>query len=107
MPIASRAIPSGRARCWSRCGGYWSRVALPPLLRSVFSYNLTYGSLAGIMIALFFFWLVGLGMVMGAELNAALAETPEEHQDLIGQADNRRRADEATRRHEEQEESTA
>jgi membrane protein len=67
-------------------------LALPPLLRSVFSYNLTYGSLAGIMIALFFFWLVGLGMVMGAELNAALAETPEEEQDLIGQADNRRRA---------------
>jgi membrane protein len=67
-------------------------LALPPLLRSVFSYNLTYGSLAGIMIALFFFWLVGLGMVMGAELNAALAETPEEEQDHIGQADNRARA---------------
>jgi membrane protein len=30
------------------------------------------------MIALFFFWLIGLGMVVGAELNAALAETPEE-----------------------------
>jgi membrane protein len=28
---------------------------------------------------------------MGAELNAALAETPEEEQDLIGQADNRAR----------------
>jgi membrane protein len=67
-------------------------VALPPLLRSVFSYNLTYGSLAGIMIALFFFWLVGLGMVTGAELNAALAETPEEEEDRIGQADNRARA---------------
>ena len=51
-------------------------VALPPLLRSVFAYNLTYGSLAGIMITLFFFWLVGLGMVVGAELNAALAEAP-------------------------------
>jgi membrane protein len=79
-------------------------LALPPLLRGVFSYNLTYGSLAGIMIALFFFWLVGLGMVMGAELNAALAETPEEQQDHIGQADNRLRAEEAE---DEQEESTA
>lgn len=66
-------------------------VALPPLLRSVFTYNLTYGSLAGVMIVLFFFWLVGLGMVMGAELNAALAETPEEEEDRIGQADNRAR----------------
>ena len=68
-------------------------AALPPLLSSVFSYDLTYGSLAGIMIALFFFWLVGLGMVMGAELNAALAETPEEEEDRIGQADNRARAE--------------
>ena len=67
-------------------------AALPPLLSSVFAYDLTYGSLAGIMIALFFFWLVGLGMVMGAELNAALAETPEEEEDRIGQTDNRVRA---------------
>jgi membrane protein len=59
------------------------------------------------MIALFFFWLVGLGMVMGAELNAALAETPEEHQDLIGQADNRRRAQKSDEPKEEQEETTA
>ena len=49
-------------------------IALPPVLKRFFAYDLTYGSLAGIMIALFFFWLVGLGMVIGAELNAALAE---------------------------------
>ncbi len=55
---------------------WWLGVssALPPILRSFFTYNLTYGSFAGIMIALFFFWLVGLGLVIGAELNAALAE---------------------------------
>jgi len=55
-------------------------VALPPLLRSFFAYNLTYGSLAGIIITLLFFWLVGLGLVIGAQLNAALAETPEEEE---------------------------
>jgi membrane protein len=66
-------------------------VALPPALRTVFSYSATYGSLAGMMIALFFFWLVGLGMVAGAELNAAMAETPEERQDRIGREDNRER----------------
>jgi len=89
--------------------GWWILVAiaLPPLLRSVFSYNLTYGSLAGIMIALFFFWLVGLGMVMGAELNAALAETPEEHEDLIGQGDNRLRAEAKPGGTDVQEETTA
>src|SRR3990170_4659082 len=72
---------------------WWAATtaALPPLLSSVFVYDLTYGSLAGIMIALFFFWLVGLGMVMGAELNAALAETPEEEEDRIGQTDDRAR----------------
>lgn len=66
---------------------WWAGVtaALPPLLHDVFRYDATYGSLAGIMIVLFFFWLVGLGMVMGAELNAALAVTPEEEEDRIGQ----------------------
>lgn len=73
---------------------WWTAVtlALPPLLRSIFSYDATYGSLAGMMIALFFFWLVGLGMVLGAELNAALAETPEEEHNWLGQADDRQRS---------------
>jgi len=58
---------------------WWMAVtaAMPPVLRTFFSYDLVYGSLAGIMIALFFFWLVGLGVVIGAELNAALAEPDE------------------------------
>ncbi len=72
---------------------WWLAVtaALPPAIRSFFSYDATYGSLAGIMIALFFFYLVGLGFVIGAELNAALAETPEEAENRIGQADERLR----------------
>lgn len=72
---------------------WWALVAeaLPAALRAFFHYDLTYGSLAGVMIALFFFWLVGLGMVTGAELNAALAQSPEER-DMLGQADNRARA---------------
>ena len=53
-------------------------TVLPVLLRQVLHYNLTYGSLAGVMISLFFFWLVGLGMVTGAELNAALAIPPQD-----------------------------
>ena len=65
-------------------------VTLPSVLRLFFTYDLTYGSLAGVMITLFFFWLVGLGMVVGAELNAALAVTPEEQKSL-GRLDNRTR----------------
>ncbi|RHW18343.1 YihY/virulence factor BrkB family protein [Sphingomonas gilva] len=58
---------------------WWLGVTalLPVALSYLGSYDLTYGSLAGVMIALIFFFLVGLGVVMGAELNAALAETPE------------------------------
>ena len=75
-----------RQRCYPKWPGalvvtlWWVAVTvvLPRVLSSFFSYDLTYGSLAGIMVTLFFFWLVGLGMVVGAELNAALAETPEE-----------------------------
>lgn len=52
-------------------------MALPPVLGSLGGYDLTYGSLAGVIITLLFFWLVGLGLVVGANLNAALAETPE------------------------------
>jgi membrane protein len=65
--------------------GWWVGVmtTLPWVLARFFTYDLTYGSLAGVMIALFFFWLVGLGMVVGAELNAALAVTPEER-DMLG-----------------------
>ncbi len=57
---------------------WWIAVAtaLPIILRYFLSFDLTYGSLAGIMITLFFFWLIGLGVVIGAELNAALAKAP-------------------------------
>lgn len=48
---------------------------LPPSLELLGGYDLTYGSLAGVMIALLFFFAVGLGVVIGAELNAALAES--------------------------------
>jgi membrane protein len=51
---------------------------LPVVLTSLGGYDLTYGSLAGVIIALLFFFVIGLGVVIGAELNAALAEVPEE-----------------------------
>jgi membrane protein len=48
---------------------------LPDILGLLGGYSLTYGSLAGVMITLIFFFVIGLGVVMGAELNAALAES--------------------------------
>ncbi|MEO9461741.1 MAG: YihY/virulence factor BrkB family protein [Marinomonas sp.] len=75
-----------RARAYPKWPGvlatslWWLAVtsALPPIITRAITYDLIYGSLAGIMVVLFFFWLVGLGLVMGAELNASLAQVPED-----------------------------
>lgn len=47
---------------------------LPIIIRNFSNYDLTYGSMAGVMISLIFFFIIGLGMVFGAELNAVLAQ---------------------------------
>jgi len=57
---------------------YGTALLLPLFLAHLASYSLTYGSLAGAMIALIFFFIIGLGVVIGAELNAALADFPDE-----------------------------
>jgi membrane protein len=59
---------------------------LPVVISYVGNYHLTYGSLASVIIALIFFFVIGLGVVIGAELNAALADTPEPTPDEIEQA---------------------
>lgn len=58
--------------------GWWlgCTVALPRVIGAFGGYGLTYGSLAGVMVALIFFFLIGFGVVVGAQLNAALAEVP-------------------------------
>ena len=48
---------------------------LPAALGLFGGYSLTYGSLAGVTVVLLFFFVIGLGVVTGAELNAALAES--------------------------------
>lgn len=61
---------------------------LPVLIARFANYDMIYGSLAGVMIALIFFFLVGWGLVVGAQLNAALAEADEQgvgsNNDAIG-----------------------
>lgn len=47
---------------------------LPDVISFFGGYEATYGSLAGVMVALLFFFVIGLGVVAGAELNAALVE---------------------------------
>ena len=66
--------------------GWWLLVTalLPLILGSLGNYDLTYGSMAGVMISLIFFFFVGLGLVVGAELNAALAEADDEGVEDLG-----------------------
>ena len=47
---------------------------LPDVIDLFGGYARTYGSLAGVMVALLYFFVIGLGVVAAAELNAALAE---------------------------------
>jgi membrane protein len=50
-------------------------MGMPWMLGQFSNYTLTYGSLAGVIVALLFFYIVGLGLVIGAHLNAALAKS--------------------------------
>ena len=52
-------------------------TGLPRVLRLFGGYTITYGSLAGVIVSLLFFYIVGLGLVFGAQLNAALAKARE------------------------------
>jgi len=78
-PGKYRALPCPKwpgalfTACW------WMAVTLllPIVIGAFGGYGKTYGSLAGVIVTLLFFWLVGLGLVFGAHLNAALAEAPE------------------------------
>lgn len=52
---------------------YVALLLLPKALGLFGGYTLTYGGLAGVMVAMLFFWLVGYGLVIAAHINAALA----------------------------------
>ena len=80
---------------------------LPVALSSLGSYDLTYGSLAGVIITLIFFFLIGLGLVIGAELNAALAETPAPSQEDVAAALSEQAAEEAEKKAEDKAEEKA
>ena len=67
--------------------GWWVAMTalLPRVLELLGGYGLTYGSLAGVIVTLLFFFLIGLGIVFGAHLNAALAEPPEPALETTGE----------------------
>lgn len=62
---------------------------LPFFISNFANYNLTYGSMAGVMITLIFFYIIGLGLVTGAQLNAALANRSENGLKELGSGENK------------------
>lgn len=81
---------AGRTRFWPGAlltTGVWMGATslLPAIIAQFANYELTYGSLAGVMISLLFFYVVGVGLVAGAHLNAVLAgATPLNEREGIG-----------------------
>jgi membrane protein len=72
----ARRFPKWPGAAFTALWWYGTSLLLPIILSHLTSYSLTYGGLAGAMITLIFFFIIGLGVVIGAELNAALAEFP-------------------------------
>ncbi|HTH29121.1 MAG TPA: YihY/virulence factor BrkB family protein [Sphingobium sp.] len=73
----SSAFPKWPGAAVTALWWYGTVLLLPLVLSSLTDYSLTYGGLAGAMVTLIFFFIIGLGVVIGAELNAALAEFPD------------------------------
>lgn len=67
----SRAWPGALVTAIAWTGSAW---LLGPILSLFGGMALTYGALTGIMVTMLFFYVVGFALVLGAELNAALAK---------------------------------
>lgn len=78
-----RGYPKWPGALFTSLWWFGSVMLLPRAVGAFGGYTLTYGGLAGVMVALLFFWLVGYGLVIGAHINAALAN-PEKHRQRGG-----------------------
>lgn len=72
-----RAFPKWPGAAVTTLWWYGTSLLLPVVLAQFGGYNLTYGGLAGAMATLIFFFIIGLGVVIGAEINAALTDFPD------------------------------
>jgi membrane protein len=71
-PRRFRVAPSWPGALTTATAWTATTLALPRALTLFGGYALTYGSLAGVIIALLYFYIIGLGLVLGAQLNAAV-----------------------------------
>lgn len=71
-PRAFRGAPNWPGALLTAAAWTATTLVLPGALSLFGDYALTYGSLAGVIIALLYFYIIGLGLVLGAQLNAAV-----------------------------------
>jgi membrane protein len=72
-PRSFRHLPAWPGAAVTTAAWVGGTLLLGPAFASFGQMSLTYGALSGVMIALLFFYAVGFALVLGAELNAALA----------------------------------
>jgi membrane protein len=72
-PQAFRIVPAWPGAAITTLAWVAGSFLLGPAFASFGQMSLTYGALSGVMVALLFFYGVGFALVLGAELNAALA----------------------------------
>lgn len=73
-PRRARAVaPTWPGALLTALGWTATTLALPRVLALVGGYAITYGSLAGVVIALLYFYIIALALVLGAQVNAAVA----------------------------------
>ncbi|WP_164155913.1 YihY/virulence factor BrkB family protein [Sandarakinorhabdus rubra] len=83
-PRAFRTCPVWPGAALTTLAWTATTLALPQALTLFNGYALTYGSLAGVIIALLYFYIIGLGLVLGAQLNAAVARARLENAAIAG-----------------------
>jgi len=71
-PRRFRVAPSWPGALATTLAWTVTTLTLPVALSLLGGYDMTYGSLAGVIIALLYFYIIGLGLVLGAQLNAAV-----------------------------------
>lgn len=75
VPRSLRPFISWPGAAITAASWFVTATLLPIVLDHLANYDITYGSLAGVMITLLFFYVVGSAFVLGAQLNAAIKET--------------------------------
>lgn len=72
-PLECRDSPAWPGALLTTAAWVGAALLLGPILSTFGGMNMTYGALSGVMVTMLFFYVVGLALVVGGHLNAALA----------------------------------